>query len=498
MNASTQATPPSGGKSSLTQTVGKYAALGIGAMILAMVIGQAGYVAVGLGVLAAIGCVALLAKGPVRFRSYGIVGIVFSLMVGYCGQGSARYQAEKQKEAEATAIQAKASAEANKSKATEVLARLSALPPTTPASDVVAACQELERVGGMTAELSGRCGDAAFQQGQNLVSAGKFTEAVRLLEAAAKTSTKKEEATKALASARADGALARAEAALKGSAEKVAAKDEKAALRLAREANQALKDARAAKADEAKLTDMAEKVKAQLWALKAGDEADDLPKKKTWWDNAEFVTIEDGEDCPYDLWALFPTYTPGGDEFERKANAAKRAELVKKLKETTFVLKMDSIPGVKLEDYDFKKKAFPVVVEGIHSCRQLRELPNVSISLNPPSAKPDRTATGEIIMFGWTAQPRTLLLPVPEATAKDWRTAHQGPWDVSAKLTVRTAFQFVRLDTDSRPYVAHNGEKMNIGAGPVLVTNVLGTRIDGPEGTLLDTMKDKPIVEAAK
>lgn len=194
------------------------------------------------------------------------------------------------------------------------------------------------------------------------------------------------------------------------------------------------------------------------------------------WDDPTFVRFAvANEKCPDNFWAVLKVPAPGEDEFERKPNEAKRAELAKSIRATTYVAELSEF---ELSEYDFKKQQFVLSVNSVFSCK-VYGIIYTSVALAPAKVKQDRTGLGPgddsvAGRFEWKAEPLRFALKVPEAQAKRFRD--------DDPVTVEVAFKVVGADENK--VILRNEFKEDVGAGPVVKTTVLGVRVG--------TVDDKP------
>lgn len=151
--------------------------------------------------------------------------------------------------------------------------------------------------------------------------------------------------------------------------------------------------------------------------------ADDTPKDP-FWENPSLVEVRDEGNCPEEFWALFPGPAPGADAAEKKANESKRAELVKKLKDQTYLIKFRTGLGLTLQDYNAAKGYYPLEVQQTIDCKD--SYGNVTISvgdekaMTPPSSAAKEGAAYTVRI--WYAPPAEFQVPMKSMSeAKAWK-----------------------------------------------------------------------------
>ncbi|MBX7096421.1 MAG: hypothetical protein K1X89_01800 [Myxococcaceae bacterium] len=135
-----------------------------------------------------------------------------------------------------------------------------ALRPEVTGDALVSACMDAVKAGSLPAEHEGRCGEALLTAGQAALAAKRPAEAVPMLEVAAKTSSKKDDALAGLKEAKVTIATETAIAELKRAEEAWAAREFKKALAAAKVAKQATVDGLREKADDTTLKALGAKI----------------------------------------------------------------------------------------------------------------------------------------------------------------------------------------------------------------------------------------------
>lgn len=203
------------------------------------------------------------------------------------------------------------------------------------------------------------------------------------------------------------------------------------------------------------------------------------------WDDATYTRVATGKPCPEGTWALFKE-TPGeGDE--KKANDAKRPDLVKKVTAGTYVTNLRLSGGVVVHPYNAKKKTITVELDGLVECTDA--LGMVSLAWGEP-AKPFRPPGGggddddDAItpQSVWRAKP--LLFKLPFDSKEEANVFMEGPGTL---VEARLVYTLGKPDVDkhlvktsrlakedgSRP----GQDAMDWGAGRLVHVNLIGVRL---------------------
>jgi len=160
-----------------------------------------GYSGIAVGVLGTAGSIALLVKGTAKLKRPAIGGVIAGVVIavsGFLGGESRRQQAAAKAEAEAATQK---TADLAKSEREDAASKVSALPASASTEEVVAACQKADSLSAIPANKAQQCGDAFLEAAKALIASRKVSEAMPLLRRAVELTSRKEEASKALASA---------------------------------------------------------------------------------------------------------------------------------------------------------------------------------------------------------------------------------------------------------------------------------------------------------
>jgi hypothetical protein len=210
-------------------------------------------------------------------------------------------------------------------------------------------------------------------------------------------------------------------------------------------------------------------------------------KLDAFWEEEQNVKLLPDQPCPEGTWALFAGAAPGDNDAEKKANAAKRGELAKKLREQTYMTKLKAPTDVKLEDFDAPKGYFPLNVTGSIDCTD--SFGHVTIAWTP--AKPFNPGTSaakvgaEVSQNIWQADRLDYTLPMKSmAEAKEWKEKHQ------FDLSTRVVFKFGKTDVDRKMFkttkvttkipdgeLSLGGGNEDWGAGRLIRAELLGIRV---------------------
>jgi hypothetical protein len=246
----------------------------------------------------------------------------------------------------------------------------------------------------------------------------------------------------------------------------------------------------AACTDQKKKIQEAQKERAA--ARKALEEADEAKRKaalpkiepaqlEPFWSDSAYVKVSTGKPCPEGLWALFPQ-TPG-EGAAQEANQARRAELLAKVRATTFYAVLPFGTGVTLRKYNPKKKRLTVEVEGVVECFDGAGL--FTLAWGQP-AKPvgpkgsdddDEPGTPQRV---WRARP--LLFPLPFASAAEAKAfAEKEGLGAEARVVFTLGKVAVDKKVVKTPHPTEDGpsgeDAMDWGAGRLVHVNLLGVRV---------------------
>lgn len=184
-------------------------------------------------------------------------------------------------------------------------------------------------------------------------------------------------------------------------------------------------------------------------------------------DEGNTILRADGE-CPEGLWALFNDQVPGADKDAKKANAAKKPELAKALREKTYLVKFRAPTDVKLSPYDAPNGRFNVDVMGSIDCTD--SIGHITIAWTkavattpPPSAAQEGA---ELTQNVWMAPPVQFQLPMPTmAQAKEFNDKNR------LTLSARVALKLGKVEVDKKMKKVTKveteaaGQKLSIGGG---------------------------------
>lgn len=204
-------------------------------------------------------------------------------------------------------------------------------------------------------------------------------------------------------------------------------------------------------------------------------------KLEAFWDDANYVRITPDGACPEGLWALF-SEVPGSAE-EKKANAAKKPELAKKLQEATVLVKLRAPAGVKLLPYDAPKGYFPLELSGTIDCTD--SIGRIAIAWTKAQAiTPGASAAkqgSEVTQNVWTAEPLTYTLPMKSTTeAKEFNDKNRFGLDARLVLKLgktevdRKIFKTAKVSSGG---ITVGGAAEDWGAGRMVHATVQGVRI---------------------
>jgi len=254
---------------------------------------------------------------------------------------------------------------------------------------------------------------------------------------------------------------------------------------------------------------MADKQKA-LDAKKAADKAKaeqkemlaDLPKDVVRldkpWEDASYVQLRADGPCPENFWALFGGEPPGATKEEKKANAARRPELAKALREQTYLVKLRGPDDVKLFPFAASRNEFPVDLIGTIDCSD--SIGRVAIAWSTVKAgDPSASAAkegAEVTQNIWMAQPLKFALTMKGmADAKEFEQKNR------FGLSARLFFKLGKTEIDVKlkkmakvvekaagETITQGGGVEDWGAGRMVRADGLGVRIasDKEKTTLVE------------
>jgi hypothetical protein len=226
-------------------------------------------------------------------------------------------------------------------------------------------------------------------------------------------------------------------------------------------------------------------------ARKAAEEAKDKAgggsktpgvKLDAFWDDPAYVKVITDGQCPDGLWALFAGDAPGDAE-EKKANAAKKPELAKKLREATFVLHLKAPATLKLKDFDAPKGVFPLEAVGTIDC--VDSIGRIAIAWTAAKAgTPGNSAAkegAEVQQAMWMADPTQYTFPMKsQSDAKEFLNKHR--FDIDARIVFKlgkadTHKKMIKTQKVTSGEVTMGGGMEDWGAGRMVVGEVKGVRI---------------------
>jgi hypothetical protein len=228
----------------------------------------------------------------------------------------------------------------------------------------------------------------------------------------------------------------------------------------AKRAKEKLEQSKIDKAEKAKKNAEAD---AKRFAPKEGGE---VVKLGSPWDDGKVIVNEGA--CPEGIWALFKGDAPGQDKAEKKANEAKRADLVKDLKAQTFMVKLRAPDQVVLKDFDAPKGEFPLEVAGSIECTD--SFGHVALTWTAAKAgDPGNSAAkqdADITQNYWLAPPVTFSIPMKSMNdAKEWKNTNR------IGLSARVVFKLGKVEVDKKLHKVAKvtekaaGETISIGGG---------------------------------
>jgi hypothetical protein len=188
------------------------------------------------------------------------------------------------------------------------------------------------------------------------------------------------------------------------------------------------------------------------------------------WDDPAYLKVTSGKPCPDGVWAMFST-APGEDA-EKAANEKKRAELLPKVKDGTYVTVLNVDTGVKVGKYNEKKKVLPIEVEGLVECTD--GVGMVSMAWGEPAKvkRPSKDQAEETTPQSvWSAKPISFALPFDsQAEASAFV---EGP---GAGLQVRLVYKVRKVQEDKHLVKTELG-KIDFGAGRLMHVDLVAARL---------------------
>ncbi len=203
-------------------------------------------------------------------------------------------------------------------------------------------------------------------------------------------------------------------------------------------------------------------------------------------DSQATVIVPDGP-CPEGFWALFQGDVPGADAAEKKANAARRKELVEAARSKKYIVKLRAPAQVVLSPYDAPSGKFTIDVHGTIDCTD--SIGRIAIAWTDATAgDPGASAAkqgAEVTQNVWTAQPVKFELLIKSLTeAKEFNDKNR------FGLSARVGFGLGKVEVDkkskrtSKVATKAEGESLSFGggvedwgAGRLVHADLLGVRV---------------------
>jgi hypothetical protein len=191
--------------------------------------------------------------------------------------------------------------------------------------------------------------------------------------------------------------------------------------------------------------------------------------------------------CPDGLWALFPGETPGATPEEKKANAAKRPELVKSLTGKRFMVRLRAPQEVVLKPHDAAQGILPIEVNGTIDCTD--SIGHIAIAWTQAKAgTPEASAAkqaAEFVQNMWIAPPVLVSLPM-----KSMSEAKEFSQNSALGLSARVVFTLGKTEVDKKirkvgkvqetvqtETVGYGGGNEDWGAGRLIRAEVVALRV---------------------
>jgi hypothetical protein len=244
----------------------------------------------------------------------------------------------------------------------------------------------------------------------------------------------------------------------------------------------------------------AKRAEKQLADLKVKQEAEKAAKKEDklaapvevvkldppYDDRSSERLVPDGP-CPEGLWALFPGEAPGATPEEKKANAAKRADLVKSFAGKQYMYRLRAPNEVTLKPHDAAAGVLPIEVIGTLDCTD--SLGRIAIAWTDAKAGvPNASAAkegAEFVQNMWLAPPVVFSLPL-----KSMSEAKAFSQNNALGLTARVVFTFGKGEVDKKlrkvgkvqekaagETVGYGGGMEDWGAGRLVRAELVGLRV---------------------
>lgn len=234
-----------------------------------------------------------------------------------------------------------------------------------------------------------------------------------------------------------------------------------------------------------------EKARADKKAKDESAELAPIPKEtvqlEPMWNGPDDVLLDDDRPCPEGFWALFPGEAPGANKEEKKANAARREELAKGLREKRYRVRLRAPGAVSLKAYDAPNGNFPLEVKGSLDCTD--SIGHVTVAWTKATATvPAASAAkagSELVERIWEAEPLKWQVPMKSmAEAREFDNKNK------LQLSARVIFKLGKVDVDKKLIKVGKavekvqGETISIGggtedwgAGRLVRAELLGVRV---------------------
>lgn len=244
-----------------------------------------------------------------------------------------------------------------------------------------------------------------------------------------------------------------------------------------------------AKRAEKQLADLKEKQDAEKAAKKEDKLVApvDTVKLDPPYDDASSERLVPDGPCPEGLWALFPGEAPGATPEEKKANAARRAELAKSFEGKRYMYRLRAPNQVTLKPHDAAAGVLPIEVLGTVDCTD--SLGRVAIAWTEAKAgSPNASAAKEGAEFSqnmWLAAPVAFSLPIKSMSeAKTFQQTN------ALGMTARVVFTLGKGEVDKKlrkvgkvqekaagETVGYGGGTEDWGAGRLVHAELIGLRV---------------------
>lgn len=196
--------------------------------------------------------------------------------------------------------------------------------------------------------------------------------------------------------------------------------------------------------------------------------------------------VPDGP-CPEGIWALFPGEAPGATPEEKKANAARRAEVAKALMAKQFFYRLRAPHQVTLKAHDAAAGVLPIEVLGTVDCTDAAG--RVALAwTNAVAGAPNASAAkegAELVQNMWLAPPVAFSLPI-----KSMSEAKTFMENNALGLTARVVFTLGKGEVDKKlkkvgkvqekaagETVGYGGGTEDWGAGRLVRVELIGLRV---------------------